>query len=144
MECIFCQIANKTGHSSIVYEDDICIAFLDIYPISQGHTLVIPKKHFVTLEDCDNETAKHLITVVKKLNVAIKKTTNCDGILNEVMNGEAAGQEIFHVHFHIVPRFENDGFDWTYPEGYHKKAESKEELDKVAEQIKNAAERGQL
>lgn len=137
-DCIFCKIISKELPASIVYEDDEAIAFLDIYPITEGHTLVIPKKHFVTLSDCDEKTAQHLITVIKKLNGAVSKSVKCEGILNEVMNGEAAGQEVFHVHFHIVPRYDGDGFGWFYPKGYREKIEEREKLDEVAAKIKEA------
>ncbi len=139
MECIFCDIVNKKVPASVVYEDEKSMAFLDIYPITKGHTLVIPKKHFITLDDCDEEAAKHLISVVKKLNPTICKSVKCEGILNEVMNGEAAGQEIFHLHFHIVPRYKDDGFGWIYPKdyGYREKSTERDILDGVAERIRN-------
>lgn len=135
-DCIFCEIVKKAAPASIVYEDDTVLAFLDIFPIIKGHTLVIPKKHFDSLEDCDEDVAKHLMAVIKKLNLAVKKSTKADGILNEVMNGEAAGQEVFHLHYHIVPRFYNDGFGWFYPKGYRDKEEERSSLDDVATSIR--------
>lgn len=120
----------------MVYEDDECLAFLDIYPIAEGHVLVIPKKHCVILSECDEETAKNLIAVVKKLNSAVCSAVGCEGILNEVRNGAAAGQEVPHLHFHIIPRRENDGFGWVYPPGYREKMEAKGKLDEIASNIK--------
>lgn len=136
MECTFCKIVNKEESASIVFEDDKSLAFLDIYPITEGHTLVIPKKHFISLDDCDEETAKHLIVIVKKLNGVVCKSVRCEGILNEVMNGEASGQEIFHLHIHIIPRNKNDGFGWFYPKGYRDKIKPREELEIIANKIK--------
>jgi len=136
MNCIFCSIIKKELPASIIYEDDLSLAFLDIYPITQGHTLVIPKKHFSSLEDCDEETAKYLIAVTKKLNKAIRRSVKCEGVLNEIMNGEAAGQEIFHLHYHIIPRSKDDGFGWFYPKGYRSKAEDRTILDSVADKIR--------
>ncbi len=134
-DCIFCKIVSKEYQSSIIYEDDIAIAFMDIQPVNEGHTLVVPKKHFVTLEDCDEETAKHLMAVTKKLNSSVLKSVKAEGILNLIANGEASGQEIFHVHIHIVPRFENDGFGLKFPEGYET-IKDKTVLDETAERIK--------
>jgi len=136
MECIFCKIINKESDASVIYEDEDCLAFLDVYPITEGHTLVIPKKHCATLEDCDEETAKHLISVIKKLNGVVAKAVKSEGILNEVMNGEAAGQEVFHLHFHIIPRYKDDGFGWVYPKGYREQLEPREKLDEVAARIR--------
>jgi histidine triad (HIT) family protein len=133
--CIFCKIANKELPSSILYEDEDVIAFLDIKPVNEGHTLVIPKKHFVTLDDCDEEVAKHLIVVLKRLNISVCKAVNCEGIFNAAMNGESAGQEVFHLHFHIIPRFKDDGFGFRFPKSYEIKKERKM-LDEIAARIR--------
>lgn len=135
--CTFCKIINKEIQSSIVYEDDIAIAFMDIQPVNEGHTLVVPKKHYETLEDCDEETAKHLMAVTKKLNTSVSKAVKCEGVLNLIANGEAAGQEIFHLHIHIVPRFKNDGFGLKFSYEYFIPKERKT-LDETAEKIKKA------
>lgn len=134
-DCTFCKIVNKEFQSSIVYEDDIVVAFMDIQPVNEGHTLVVPKKHFVTLDDCDEEIAKHLMAVTKKLNNAVLKAAKCEGVLNLIANGEAAGQEIFHLHIHIVPRFKNDGFGLKFADEYFVPKERKA-LDETAEKIK--------
>jgi len=134
-ECIFCKIVNKRLPSSIVYEDENVVAFLDIKPVSEGHTLVVPKRHFVTLNDCEEEVAKHLVVVLKRLNISVSKAVHCDGVLNAVMNGEFAGQEVFHLHFHIIPRFKNDGFGFRFPESYEIKKE-REIFDEVASRIR--------
>lgn len=136
-DCIFCKIINRELESSIVYEDDIAIAFMDIQPVNEGHTLVIPKKHYITMEDCDEETLKHLIAIVKKLNVQVAKATGAKGIFNSVMNGEEAGQEVFHVHFHIIPRYKNDGFGFYFPRGYREILPKRSLLDEFAEKIKS-------
>lgn len=135
--CIFCKIINREAPSSIVYEDDIVIAFMDIQPVNQGHTLVIPKKHYVTMNDCDEETAKHLISIVKKLNPQIAKASEAKGIFNAVMNGEEAGQEVFHLHFHIIPRFHGDGFGFYFPKEY-KNLPERSSLDEMADKIRKS------
>lgn len=134
-DCTFCKIIAKEFQSSIVYEDDIAIAFMDIQPVNEGHTLVVPKKHYVTLEDCDEETAKHLMVVTKKLNSAVSKAFKSEGILNLTANGEDAGQEIFHLHIHIIPRFKDDGFGLKFADEYFVKKERKF-LQETAEKIR--------
>lgn len=134
-DCLFCRIINKELQSSIVYEDDIAIAFMDTQPVNEGHTLVVPKKHFVTLEDCDEETAKHLMAVTKKLNSSVLKAAKCEGVLNLIANGKEAGQEIYHLHIHIIPRFKNDGFGFKFNDEYFVKKERKA-LDETASRIK--------
>jgi histidine triad (HIT) family protein len=132
--CTFCKIIKKEFQTKLVYEDDIAIAFMDIQPVNEGHVLVVPKKHFVTLEDCDEDTAKHLMAVTKKLNNAVSKAVKCEGVLDLIANGEAAGQEIFHLHIHIVPRFKNDGFGLKFSDEYFVPKERKA-LDETAEKI---------
>ncbi len=105
--CIFCKIAAKEIPAKIVYEDENTIAFLDVNPRSRGHTLVIPKKHYETFEKLPDEIAVNLIKSVKKV-VEILNVLNPDGynILNN--NGKIAGQEVPHVHFHVIPRYNNE------------------------------------
>src|SRR5215831_10643102 len=86
--CVFCYIVARTAPVSLVYEDTVCMAFMDIYPINTGHVLVIPKRHFVTLDDCDETVARHLISTLRMVNRAVQAATDCGGILNEIMNGE--------------------------------------------------------
>jgi len=136
MDCIFCKIIKKEIEASVVYEDDKCIAFLDIQPVNEGHILVIPKGHYVTLQDCPDEIAQHIITVAKKLNISVLNSVKAEGIFNAMMNGEAASQEVFHLHLHVVPRFKGDGFGFTFPESYGKVFPARIELNATAEKIK--------
>lgn len=103
--CIFCAIAAGEIPSFKIYEDDMCLAYLDINPFSEGHTLVIPKSHSEGLLDTPCETLSALIKRVKKVASHIKSTLNADGFNILQNNGEAAGQTVKHIHFHIVPRF---------------------------------------
>lgn len=137
MDCIFCKIVNKEVEASVVFEDDKCIAFLDIQPVNPGHTLVIPKKHFVNLGDCPDELASHIITVVKKINKGLSESVKCEGVFNAVMNGEAASQEVFHLHFHAIPRFKGDGFGFKFDEAYGVKLPPREELNDIANRIRS-------
>lgn len=104
MECIFCKIIQGEIPSYTIYEDEIVKAFLDISPISNGHTLIIPKKHFENLYDTDLETLKHIEMVSIKLGKKLKESLNCVGI-TRLQNNEY-GQEVKHYHMHLIPRYE--------------------------------------
>lgn len=105
MSCIFCKIAAGEIPSFKVYEDDLVLAYLDINPFTKGHTLVIPKKHSANLLETDDETLAAVITRVKKIAAHLKAKLGADGFNILQNNGEAAGQTVHHLHFHIVPRF---------------------------------------
>ena len=107
-DCIFCAIAEGEIPSFKVYEDELVLAYLDINPFSKGHTLVIPKKHSAGLLDTDDETLAVIIARVKKVAAHLKEKLGCDGFNIVQNNGEAAGQTVRHVHFHIVPRWNGD------------------------------------
>ena len=107
-DCIFCAIAEGEIPSFKVYEDEQVLAYLDINPFSKGHTLVIPKKHSAGLVDTDDETLAVVIARVKKVAAHLKEKLGCDGFNIVQNNGEAAGQTVRHVHFHIVPRWTGD------------------------------------
>ncbi|MGD6807462.1 MAG: HIT family protein [Candidatus Bathyarchaeia archaeon] len=103
--CIFCKIVQKQAPSSTLYEDDTVLAFLDIRPLNMGHTLVIPKAHYVDIFDIPEKELAAVHVVAKQLALAIKSATGADGISIFEQNGKAAGQDIFHLHVHVVPRF---------------------------------------
>jgi len=102
--CVFCRIANADSPVSSIYEDDCVMTFLDNRPASEGHTLVIPKKHFETIYDIPDEEIAHLFEIVKKVAVAVKETVNPEGLTIIQRNGKAAGQHIMHLHVHVIPR----------------------------------------
>lgn len=104
-DCIFCQIVNKKREAVIIYEDEYTMAFADIYPLMKGHTLVIPKRHFTNIYEIDEETASHLFKTTSKVAKRIKEVLKPDGINIHQSNERAAGQEVFHIHIHIVPRY---------------------------------------
>jgi histidine triad (HIT) family protein len=104
--CIFCKIVKKQAPASIIYEDETVIVFLDKRPLNEGHTLVIPKKHYVDIFDIPENQLSQVHKVAKQVSVAVKKATKADGISIIQQNGKAAAQDIFHLHVHVVPRFE--------------------------------------
>jgi histidine triad (HIT) family protein len=130
--CIFCKIVSKQASSSIVYEDEAVLAFLDIRPLTAGHTLVIPKEHYVDVFDIPPELLCKVQTTVKLVALAVKKALNADGISIIQQNGKAAGQDIFHFHSHVVPRFE----DQKLPHFSELKEFERARLDEMAEKIK--------
>lgn len=109
MDCVFCKIVKKEIPAEIVYEDAKTIAFLDISPVHPGHALVVSKTHHETLLETPDDVACHMLSVVKKIAVSVIKATNAQGVNVGVNNGSAAGQVIFHTHYHVIPRFDNDG-----------------------------------
>ncbi len=106
--CIFCQIIAKEIPCYQVYEDEKTLAFLDIKPVNPGHTLVIPKIHFANLEEIPERELQALILIVKKIGQMLKTKLNIPGYNIVLNNDSVAGQEIPHLHFHIIPRHEND------------------------------------
>ena len=103
--CIFCRIVQKKAPASILYEDKAVIAFLDIHPLNFGHSLIIPKDHCADIFDIPDQDLVAVYEATKKISPAIRRTTNSDGISIIQQNGKAAGQDIFHFHVHVVPRF---------------------------------------
>lgn len=134
--CVFCKIIKGELPSSKIYEDDTLLAFLDIQPINKGHVLIIPKQHKVLITELDNKILGDMISLANKINQAIRKSDiKSEGICLFLADGEAAGQEVFHVHLHIIPRFQKDGFGFIFPENYKNKT-PREELDLTAQKIK--------
>lgn len=108
-ECLFCRIAAGELPASVVLEDDRTLAFLDINPLAPGHTLVIPRAHATLLEELPPEEATALFRTVHRLAGPVREAVGAPASTIAVQDGAAAGQEIPHVHVHLVPRFEGDG-----------------------------------
>lgn len=117
-DCIFCKIIAGEIPDHKVYEDDLVAAFLDIGPLSRGHTLVIPKSHYERLEDLPDEDAAALGRALPKIARAIMEVTGAKSYNVLQNNGKEAGQEVFHVHYHIIPRYHDepagDGLRFTW------------------------------
>jgi histidine triad (HIT) family protein len=107
--CIFCAIAAKRAPASIVYENENAVAFLDIHPVVEGHTLVIPKNHCRNVFDIDDESGKAIMHASRVVARALRTAFNADGLTILQSNERAGGQAVFHYHAHLAPRFFNDG-----------------------------------
>ncbi len=109
-KCVFCEIAAGRMPASIVYEDNMVLAFMDIMPVNPGHVLVIPRRHFETLSDMDETTGMHLFQIAMRIEQALRSVDGirCEGTNILQSNGAVAGQEIFHMHLHVIPRFSGD------------------------------------
>ena len=135
-ETIFSKIISGEIPSYKVYEDEHTLAFLDISQVSFGHTLVIPKVPSIDLLNTDDEVLAHVITTVKKVAKQIDKTLKPEGI-NIIQNNRAfADQSVFHLHFHIIPRFDNERDGFGYKWETHEV--NNEEMLKLLNQIRKA------
>lgn len=110
MGCVFCKIIKGELPCVKVYEDDKALAFLDIQPINPGHTLIVPKEHFENLLDTPEEALAEMMKVVKKIAPAVLKGTGCSAFNLGVNTRPEAGQIVMHTHFHIIPRYQGDGY----------------------------------
>lgn len=108
MDCVFCSIAEKKIPSNIIYEDEICVAFLDIRPSTLGHTLLIPKKHFQVMQQIEEDTIKHLFLIAKKISHSFLRVLRVKGVNIFIANGASAGQRAPHFIMHIIPRNESN------------------------------------
>ena len=106
-DCIFCKIIKGDIPSYKIYEDEKVLAFLDIKPLSKGHTLVLPKKHYENILDIPEELYEYMSKIVKRVSLKIKQTYTPEGILINQNNGKRAGQEVPHIHIHIKPIYED-------------------------------------
>lgn len=134
-DCIFCKIAAGEIPSATVYEDENFRAILDIAPAHAGHTIILPKVHAKDIHELPDDVAGKIFPIAKKIAGAIKKTTNCDGINVLQNNGTAAGQSVFHLHVHVIPRFENDGFLPVWAQGSYADGEAAELAAKIADNL---------
>ena len=135
-DCIFCQIVAGCSPASIFYDDAEVLGFMTIGPVNDGHAMIIPKHHVAYLAELDESTGQHLFTVTQRTAAAIRSSgLRCEGVNLFLADGEAALQEVFHLHMHVFPRFVGDSFkldaDWSYQP-------SRQALDSAAKMIKEA------
>lgn len=130
--CVFCRIVRGAAPASIVYSDERVLAFMDAQPVNTGHVLVISKVHAAQLSDLDEETGGQIFKVAMRVSEGLRRSgVRCEGVNLLLADGEAASQEVFHVHLHVVPRFRGDGFGMRFGPHYGGRPDKKE-LDKIA------------
>lgn len=134
-DCVFCKIAAGEIPSAKVYEDDDVLAFMDISPAAHGHVLVVPKAHFPNLLEADDEAVAKVMAVAKRVAQAQMKVLGADGVNVFQTNFPAAGQTVFHLHFHVIPRFDGDGLFKNWPPRPYA---SPEEAARIADSIRSA------
>jgi diadenosine tetraphosphate (Ap4A) HIT family hydrolase len=133
--CVFCDIVAERGPASVVYSDETVLAFLDIRPLATGHLLVIPRAHAAYLADLEPAVGGHMFGAAQRMAAALRRSgLPCAGVNLFLADGEAAFQEVFHVHLHVIPRNPGDGFrlraKWQRP--------ARAELDSVAARVRTA------
>lgn len=132
-DCIFCAIGAGTSPASIFYADDLVIGLLDINPVTEGHALIIPRAHAADLAALDETLGQRIWLVAQRTAAALRASgLRCEGVNFFLADGEAAFQEVFHVHLHVFPRYPGDGFrleaDWS-------QRPSRSDLEAIAGQI---------
>lgn len=106
--CAFCDLIRGAAEVSVCYEDSNALAFMDIQPVNAGHVLVVPRRHYESLADIPADLAMHLFEVAMKLEPAVRQVTKAEGTNMIVSSGAAAGQDVFHYHVHVIPRYPDD------------------------------------
>ncbi|MBU1901912.1 HIT family protein [Patescibacteria group bacterium] len=134
MDCIFCKIVAGEIPSYKVYEDEDTLAFLDIMPVNPGHSLVVPKNHYANFEDIPEEELCKIMKTVKKVGKALKDGLGVSGYNVMENNDPVAGQIIPHIHFHVVPRHEDDNFK-LWPQRKYEEGKAEEALEKIKNKI---------
>lgn len=127
-KCIFCKIVAGEIPSCNVFEDEHTLAFLDIGPLVQGHTLVIPRQHIDPLTAAPAKILTACMQTVQRVMTALQTALGADGINLHQANGAAAGQVVPHLHFHVVPRFENDGHHWNWKAQSYESSDAMQQL----------------
>ena len=129
-DCIFCKIINKEINGYIIDENDDAICFLDVNPISRGHCLVVPKKHYKDIFNIDQKSLKGIIELAQKVSNMIIANLGATGVNLLNANGKDAQQSVFHFHVHIVPRFSDDELD-TWPKSDYKEKSLSEVFNRI-------------
>ena len=134
---VFPKILNGELPASFVYKDELVSAFMDVQPITPGHVLVIPNKPATTLAELDPEYGARMFQAAQQVAAAIRKADiRCEGVNLILADGAQAGQTVFYLHLHVIPRFEGDGFDIQFPADYNHRP-SRDELETYAASIKS-------
>ena len=129
--CIFCKLANGEIPTATLYEDDDFRVILDASPASKGHALILPKEHFRNLYELDDEIASKVLVLAKKMIKKLTEVLGCDGYNIVQNNGETAGQTVFHLHMHLIPRYKDDQVGLGWPMGELTEEVKNELLEKM-------------
>ncbi|OLC09699.1 MAG: hypothetical protein AUH39_03960 [Chloroflexi bacterium 13_1_40CM_67_9] len=134
--CIFCRILENREKASFVAQGNDAVAFLDVHPINEGHTLVAPRKHAASIGDVDEVAAVAMWSLARRVAGALRVSgLRCEAVNLYVADGAAAGQEVFHSHLHVIPRWQGDGFGIQFPPHYGAAADRKA-LDETAARLR--------
>jgi histidine triad (HIT) family protein len=134
-DCVFCRLVSGQAEVSVVYEDERTVTFMDIQPVVPGHMLVVPRRHAACLADLDVENGAQLFRVGQLAAAALRASDlRCDGVNFFLADGEAAGQDVFHVHLHVFPRHQGDGFGLQFSPNYSVRP-PRAELDQAARSL---------
>jgi len=134
-DCIFCKIIAGKVPCTKIYENDKVFCFLDINPINKGHALVLPKKHYEFLEEIPEDILCELTKTIKKISSAVVKVVGAPAFNLSLNNGKEAGQFVPHTHFHIMPRFKNDGLKLDWPAGKYLDGEAESVAEKIKKEL---------
>ncbi len=135
-KCIFCQIVGGQAPASIVFQDELVTAFMDIRPVNPGHLLVVPNRHAASMGELDEASGARVFLIGRRLAGALYRSgLRCEGVNFFLADGIAAGQDVFHVHLHVFPRYVNDGFGLKFSPRYYQST-SRAELDQAAGKIR--------
>jgi len=133
-ECVFCQIIKKQAPANRVYEDEQVVAFLSNRPVNEGHTLVVPKRHYENIYEISEEEVAYLFKITKRVAHAVRNAMDAKGIRIVQNNGWAAGQVVFHLHVHVIPLMPDEGFS-------HGKAYRNPTYERPQDRLKQDAEK---
>jgi histidine triad (HIT) family protein len=134
-DCLFCKIINGEIPCYKIYEDEDFLAFLDIHPVNLGHTLIVPKTHFVNIFDAPTESLEKIGLIVKKVAEAVKVGTGAEGVNLMMNNNKEAGQLIFHAHLHVIPRFAGDGLTHWSSQTSYQEADFKQIQERISRSV---------
>jgi len=133
--CVFCAISAGEAPASLVHEDEVALACMDVHPINEGHVLVVPREHAASLAELDPEAGAHVFRVAQRVAGGLRESgLRCEGVNLFLADGEAAGQDVFHVHLHVLPRFEGDNLLIKPREGFGRP--DREALDDLAARLR--------
>ena len=136
-DCLICGLIAGELERSVPYEDEETIVFVDLNPVVRGHMFVVPRRHAPQLADLETNEASAMMRTARRAAAALRASElRCDAVNLFLADGEAAGQEVFHAHLHVIPRYDGDGFGLRFPPDYGQKPRA--ELDEVRDLVREA------